>query len=90
LSTVDVATGWVECQGYGAKGKTEWAALSITSPKGCPFLCWVWTRTTAASSSTTTCTTIANVSRLPSPAPDPIRRTIAPRWSRRTGRWCVV
>ena len=85
LSAVDVSTGWVESEGYGEKAKTEWEAPSAISPTGYLSLYWASTRTTAASSSITIYLPTARERGLPSPVPDPTRRTIAPTWSRRTG-----
>ncbi len=77
LSTVDVATGWSECAGFGEETRNVWVARCIECGNACLFSSWGWTRTMAVSLSTSTFspTVSGRKSRLPVPAP--IRKTIA-------------
>ena len=87
LSAVDVFTGWVECQGCGVKARNGSVAPYTTSPNASHSLWLAWTPTMVVSSSTITSTSIASVTRSPSHALGPTRKTTTPMWSRRTGQW---
>ena len=87
LTAVDIATGWVECQGVWGKGQDRVGGAVHHIAQSLPSHCWVWTPTTAASSSTITCTLTACASRLLSLDLGPTKRTTTPTWSRRTGQW---
>jgi len=88
LSTVDVASGWVECAGVWGKARSGSALPFIGSENASPSPCYGCTQIIGASSSTSISIRIASERELPSPAPVPIRRMTAVTYSRRPGRWC--
>ena len=87
LNTVDIATGWVECQTVWGKDRNGLAPAFTAWRNGSPSPSWAWTATMGESSSISISTDTASATRSLSLAPGPTRRMPAPTSSRRTGVW---
>lgn len=90
LSTVDVATGWVEVRGVWGKGQQRVGGAIHQVGKQLPFPLLGLDSDNGSEFINHNLLLIASGRGSPLPGPGPTRRMTPPMWSRRTGRWSAV